>query len=185
MCAAEEPTHADRTAATESQGAGQPDWPVRVDRIERIERNDAGQLVVHIRGRDEPVVDAGIRRCFPWSLPDSYIAIRSKEGKEIALLLTLDVLDAPSRALVEEELRDRAFNPQILRVIDFKQEFGVTSITAETDRGRVTFQIRSRDDVRALSPTRALFRDVDGNTYEVADLNALDATSRKRLSAYF
>ena len=61
----------------------------------------------------------------------------------------------------------------------------MTSITAETDRGRVIFQVRTRDDVRVLSATRLLFRDADGNTYEVADSSALDAASRKFLQDYF
>ena len=61
----------------------------------------------------------------------------------------------------------------------------MTEITAETDRGKVTFQIRSRDDVRMLSGTRALFKDVDGNTYEIPDLTALDRTSQHYLSQYF
>jgi hypothetical protein len=49
----------------------------------------------------------------------------------------------------------------------------------------VTFQVRSRDDVRVLSSTRALFRDADGNTYELADLNALDAAGQKWMQNYF
>ena len=154
-------------------------------RIERVERDTAGRLVVHVEGRDEPLVDARVARCFPWSIPDSYVSIRDKDGKEIALLKSLEELNGDSRKIVEQELRDKVFNPMIRRVIEFKTEFGVTSITAETDRGEVTFQIRTRDDVRVLSPTRALFRDVDGNTYELADLYALDPASRKHLYHYF
>ena len=77
------------------------------------------------------------------------------------------------------------FNPKITRIVDFHHEFGVTSITALTDRGKVTFQIKSRDDVRVLSPTRAFFRDVDGNTYELPDRSKLDSTSKRYLQRYF
>jgi hypothetical protein len=126
-----------------------------------------------------------VARCFPWSLPDQYISIRTAEGKEICLLNTLDELDEPSRACVQQELQDKIFNPRILRVETFRSEFGVVNMTAQTDRGVVTFQIRSRDDVRQLSPARALLRDVDGNTYEVHDLHALDAASQKHLLQYF
>jgi len=160
------------------------DGPPGGDSIERVVRNEIGQLVVHVKGRDEPVVDARVARCFPWSLPDSYISIRDKDGKEIVLVKELAELEPASREVIEQELRDKVFNPKIRRVVDYKSEFGVTSITAETDRGTVTFQLRSRDDVRTLSPTRALFRDADGNIYELADLNALDSASRKRLEEY-
>jgi hypothetical protein len=153
--------------------------------VRAITRNALGQLVADVAGRDEPVVDVRAARCFPWMLPDSYIAIRDKEGKELALLKTLDELDAASRQVVQQELREKCFSPRILKVLDYANEFGVVSITAHTDRGQVTFQIRSRDDIRVLSPTRALFRDADGNTYEVHDINAMDALSRKSLQEYF
>ncbi len=153
--------------------------------IERIERDEDGALVVHVAGRDEPVRSAQVARCFPWSFTDSYISVRDKDGKEVALLRTLNELDDDSREVVQQELDQRVFNPKITRVVSLKREFGVTSITAETDRGLVSFQMRSRDDIRVLSPTRALFRDVDGNTYELADLSAMDPASRKYMQPYF
>ncbi len=155
------------------------------DSVESVRRNEAGQLVVRISGRDEPVIDAKVARCFPWSVPESYISIRDADGKELAMLETLDELEAPSRELLEAELRDKVFNPKILDILEHKHEFGVTSITAITDRGEVIFQVRSRDDVRILSPTRALFRDADGNIYELPDLEALSPAARKHLRGYF
>jgi len=154
-------------------------------RIERIERSEQGELVVWLAGEDEPICEARIARCFPWSLPDAYISVRDKDGREVALLKSLDDLDEPTRRIVEEELRDKIFNPVIKRICEYQDEFDVTKITAETDRGKVTFQIRSRDDVRMLSGTRALFKDVDGNTYEIPDVTALDATSQRYLNQYF
>ncbi|MCE5326737.1 MAG: DUF1854 domain-containing protein [Planctomycetaceae bacterium] len=153
--------------------------------IESIARNELGQVVVRVSGRAEAVVDARVSRCFPWSLPDQYISIRDKDGNEVVLLKSLDGLADDGREMVMEELRDKAFNPQIQKVLSHKTEFGVTSITAMTDRGEVIFHIRSRDDVRVLSSTQALFRDADGNTYELADLNSLDKASRRHLGQYF
>ena len=86
-------------------------------RIRRVERNEAGQLVLHLDGRDEPVVDARVARCFPWSFPDSHISIRTPDGKEIALLSSIDELPADSRQVVERELRDKVFSPRIRRVL--------------------------------------------------------------------
>lgn len=153
--------------------------------VESVRRNPAGQLVVRLRGRADEVADAKVARCFPWSLTDRYVSIRDKDGKELALLATLEELDEPSRRVAEQELADKIFNPRIQKVTAYKHEFGVISITAQTDRGEVTFQIRSRDDIRVLSPTRALLRDADGNTYEIADITALDPVSRKHLQDYF
>jgi len=154
-------------------------------RIRRIERNADGQLVVHLAGRDEPLVDARLARYFPWSMPEAYISVLDADGREVAMLKTLDGLDDATRTLVEAELKDKVFNPKITRVLKYKREFGISMITAETDRGEVIFQFNGRHDVRLLSPTRALIQDVDGNTYEVQDFTQLDPASRKHLHPFF
>ena len=151
----------------------------------RIERDGRGELAAYLRGRKEPEKNVKIARCFPWSVQEGYISIRNKDGKEIVLLKGLDGLEPETREIIERELRDKVFVPKIQRVTKHTAEFDVIYITAETDRGEVTFQIRSRDDVRQLSATRAIFRDVDGNAYEVADVTALDHISRKHLDQYF
>jgi hypothetical protein len=173
---------ADRPA--EAPGGPQPEAPGEAH-VERVERDRAGRVIVHLAGREEPVVDAVVARCFPWSLPESYISVRDAKGAEVALLRTLDELDGDSREVVEAELRDKIFNPKIHRITDLRDEFGVVTVTAETDRGEVSFQIRSRDDVRVLSAGRALLRDVDGNTYELPAIDALDKASRKHFQQYF
>ncbi|MFP3937094.1 MAG: DUF1854 domain-containing protein [Phycisphaerae bacterium] len=153
--------------------------------VQRVELDDAGRVVVHLEGSDQPVVDASVARCFPWSLPEAYISVRDSKGREIAMLRSLDELDADSRSVVEAELRDKIFNPKIVKIKDLRDEFGVLTIKAETDRGDVSFQVRRRDDVRVLSGGRALLKDVDGNTYELPDVNGLDKTSRKHFLQYF
>lgn len=176
-------------AETPAPGPAKPDAKPEPPRtgadVESVRRDAARQLVVTLKGRPEPAVNARAARCFPWSRPEEYVSLLDSAGHELALVKSLDELDPESRAIVLEELRDKIFNPRIRRVLGDRDEFGVVSITAETDRGTVTFQIRSRDDVRILSPTRALFRDADGNTYELADLRALDAAGRRALGAFF
>ena len=153
--------------------------------IDRIELDEAGRLVVHVAGRDEPIVDAKVSRCFPWTSPDRHVAVVDADGEEVVLLETLDELSEADRRVVDRHLTTNVFNPVIRRVVSQKHEFGITSITAETDRGEVTFEIRSRDDVQKLSATRALFRDADGNHYELPDINELDPASRRRVEHYF
>lgn len=162
----------------ESSAAEQDDTQVRV---ERIVCDEAGELSVYLAGVDEPIVGASVARCFPWSLPEGFICIRHADGREIVLLDSLNDLDQASQEVVAGELRHKVFRPRITRVTSCRTEFGVTSISAETDRGEVTFQLGSRDDVQMLSPTRILFRDVDGNAYELADTKAVDAETRRRL----
>jgi hypothetical protein len=152
---------------------------------EKVQRDPAGKIVAYLPGASEPVTDVEVARCFPWSVPDQYISLRDEEGAEIAMIKEMDQLDEASQRVIQEELDKKVFNPKILEILDYAYQFGVASVTARTDRGEVKFQIRSRDDVRLLSPTRALFRDADGNIYELEDVNALDPASRKYLAHYF
>ncbi len=153
--------------------------------LKRLERNARGELRAHLAGGDGAVEKVKIARCFPWTLRDEYVSVRDGEGKEVVLLKTLDELDAATRKLIEQELAENVFVPQIRRIVKYEDEFGVISIAAETDRGEVKFQMRNRQDVRALTPTRAIFRDVDGNLYEVPDFNALDRGSQKYIEQFF
>lgn len=164
-----------------SEASGSP----MAARVTRLERNASGQLVVHLAGGETPVTDVKLTRYFPWSMPDAYVSVRTDQGREVAVLTDLDDLDPDSRETLESELRDKVFNPKLLRILEYRHEFGISYVKAETDRGEVTFQFRGRHDIRLLSPTRALIRDVDSNTYELPDFNRLDPTSRRYLQRYF
>lgn len=152
---------------------GQDRW------LRELSRNAKGELVAHFDGADEPAVDVRIARCFPWSLPESLISVRDKDGKELVLLETLEHLPQSTRELIEGELRDKLFAPRINRILSHEDRFGIVTIEADTDRGEVKFQLRHRDDVRVLSATRCVFQDVDGNIYEVRDLRKLDPASQR------
>lgn len=149
----------------------------------RVRRNGRGDLEAELEGKITSEVR--VARCFPWSMQGQLISLRDKDGKEIALLERLDGLDEASRAEIERELRDRVFVPKITRITSHKAEFDIISISALTDRGEAQFQIRSRDDVSILSNRRALFRDVDGNMYEIEDVRTLDKASQRHLERYF
>lgn len=151
----------------------------------RLERNTRGEVLAYVDGGDKPLEDVRVARCFPWSLQQEFISIRDKDGKEIALLEGLAGLDEQTRSLIDQELREKFFVPKIRRILRHSAEFGVTTITAQTDRGKVDFQFRDRDDVRMLSNRRLIFRDVDGNVYEIEDFGELDRASQKHVEHYF
>jgi hypothetical protein len=161
------------------------DWQTDKPALVSLERDARGRLVARLSDRDEPLVDVRVARCFPWSRRNEYISVRDADGKEVLLLSDLDEAPPEARAMIEQELGERVFVPRIQRIVRFTDEFDVVSITAETDRGEVTFQFKDKHAVRTLSPTRAIFRDVDGNLYEVPDLTALDRASQRHISRYF
>ena len=69
--------------------------------VQSVAVNELGQIVLRLAGREEPFVDVRVARCFPWSLPETYISICDKEGKELALLVNAGA--APTQLLIEEE----------------------------------------------------------------------------------
>jgi len=61
----------------------------------------------------------------------------------------------------------------------------VVEWTVTTDLGEHAFSTRDlRDNVVAPAPGRYLMRDVDGNRYEIPDLESLDPASRTALMRY-
>lgn len=117
-----------------------------------------------------------IARAFPFANPDKYIGIRDSADKDIGTLVTLDGIDAESRRIISEELERRYFMPIWKRSVRIVDQYGIIEWEMETDRGKRTYLLRNiKDSVQHLSATRVLVTDPDGNRFEIADTNALDA----------
>ena len=85
-------------------------------------------------------------------------------------------------ALIQEELRRRYLNGVVIKVLQATTEFGATYWTVETDRGRKEFVTQSlQENAQWLGPTHLLLVDVDGNRFEIPDIEALDEDSRRRV----
>ncbi len=126
--------------------------------------------------------EVNLVRLFPLSEPDKWISLVDQEGKEIGILQNLVGLSPESREHVEEVLRRRYLVPRIHRILACRDRFDLVEWTVETDRGRVTFQTRNlREQVREPLPNRLTLTDVEGNRYDVLDVNALDPQSRRML----
>jgi hypothetical protein len=120
-------------------------------------------------------------RAFPLSKPNEYIVLRDGGGREIGVLRDLNELSQIMRDLVEAELRRRYFMPEITAILSVTERFGSTEWQVETDRGPRTLSMRQINEaITEISASRYLLTDVEGNRYEVRDLDALDTLSRAR-----
>ncbi len=129
-------------------------------------------------GEEEKVVYRIIRN-FPLTAPDKYISLLDEDGKELGIIRQLKELDPPSRKVLEEELEKAYFVPAIKRVLAVRELYGgVTDIAVETDKGYREFELRSKDSIRFVGPSRIMITDVDGNKYEIRNMAALDARSK-------
>jgi hypothetical protein len=120
----------------------------------------------------------------PLSHPGKYLALIDSKGEEIATIEDPESLPPDSLAAVSEELHRRYLTAQVITIRHAKQEFGATYWNVITDRGpRDMVTQNLQENAVWLSETHLLLIDVDGNRFEIADLNELDAVSRKFLDS--
>jgi hypothetical protein len=140
-------------------------------------------LCLVVKGGDDGVSpasysDVSVHRMFPLSRPESLIALCDKFGNEIGVVMDPSHLDEESREALYQELDMAYFIPKITQIHEIKEEYGVVRWRVDTDRGPRQFEVRSRHDIRSMGQGRFIVRDMDGNRYDVPDMNTLDAASR-------
>ncbi len=141
-----------------------------------------GKLTLRRPGRDD-AADVRVRRCFPWSMPNRHVSVRSSDGKELLLIDDAGLLSEQQRRLIEHNLDATVLIPKITRVNSVDVRFGYQQWTVQTDRGPAQFRVQEREDIRFLNDGRFSLKDADGSVYELAPLETLDERSRKAVEA--
>ncbi len=130
----------------------------------------------------EIFTDMELRRMFPVSGKNKYIAVIDGEGNECAMIRDVDSLDAMSKAAVLSCLEEYYMMPRILKFTDMSEKFKIWMWTAETDKGIVRFEIKNHlTAVKPLYDRRVLIKDANDNRYEIPDYAKLDKKSQKML----
>ena len=142
----------------------------------KIARNSFEELIVELPDGTsytnvEPI------RSFPLTDSNKYISLLDDEGKEIGIIRDIKHLPRESAKVLRSELQKRYFMPKITKIHQLEGEFGVTQWVVETNRGPVTFGMRTRYDVVSLENGRVFIKDVDGNRYEIENYHRLDPES--------
>ena len=126
-----------------------------------------------------------VRQAFPLSQPDHMLVLYDQEGHEIGLLNDVNELDEDSAAKVRELMDRSYFIPNITEVLEIEPEFDLQIWDVKTENGRRSFQVRNpRQNIIRMGPHRLVIKDVDGNRYQIKDLNALDDRDRELLLPY-
>lgn len=148
----------------------------------QLSRDTTGQLTyIDARGNSHAGVEAV--RAFPITDPDRWISLLDSRGKELVTIEDLSSLAPEISVLLQQELNEREFLPQIQQVIRVRSNKEPHQWQVLTDRGPVQFLMRD-DDIRRLGPNRAILVDMHGVRYYIADSTALDKHSRRILSRY-
>ncbi|MEN6345606.1 MAG: DUF1854 domain-containing protein [Armatimonadia bacterium] len=139
----------------------------------RISRGPKGEARLEIvDDRSYPHFYAA--RLFPITHRFGYLTLSDSGGDEIGVLRNLRELPKPMRRLLLEELRKRYFVPQITYVYSLHDDYGVLYWDVNTTRGRRKFVVNDvRDHIREFPGGKMQVTDVDGNEFEIADLDRL------------
>lgn len=115
----------------------------------------------------------------PLNHPNQYLALLNGKSEEIVMLLDPTDLPASSWDVVQRELNRRYLTAQVEKITDAGGEFGATYWHVVTDRGERDFVTQSlQENVQWLGVGHLLLTDVDGNRFEIRDVEALDARSK-------
>lgn len=147
-----------------------------------LKRNLRGLLILERDGQVfegvEPV------RAFPLSDPRHFVSIVDSSGREQLFIESLDGLDPQQHELLEAELAQREFVPEIRRVLNQPGESEPATWQVETDRGITTFEVESEDSVHRRDSHRVSIVDSHGIRYEIPDVRRLDAHSKRVLDRF-
>ena len=115
----------------------------------------------------------------PLSQPDRYICLLDEKNEVICTVEDPIVLDAASQRMIKEEIEQRYMTAIIKRVDSLNSEFGVSYWEVQTDRGNREFVVRNvSENAQWITDRRLLLLDVDGNRFEISNLEVLDKKSR-------
>ncbi|HPE95246.1 MAG TPA: DUF1854 domain-containing protein, partial [Bacillota bacterium] len=107
------------------------------------------------------------------------------DGNEYGIIRSLSELDEKAVAIVSEALSRKYYSPEITKILNVKERFGYSYWDVETDHGSLSFTLQDtfRSIVR-ISDRRIFITDIDGNRFNISDIEALDRKSYRHIELY-
>ena len=130
-----------------------------------------------------------LSRAFPFDMPYEHISVLDRDKKEIGFIRSLNDFDEPARTLLKNELETKYYTPIIKRIIAVKERYGFSYWKCECEFGEKSFTLRDtfRSIIKAYTTNgreRIYIVDIDGNRYEIPDVQKLDRMSYKKIELY-
>lgn len=148
-----------------------------------LHRDAFGRLVLRPAdgGEAHPVVPV---RAFPLTAPDEGLSLVGPDGHEAAWIERLDQLPDSPRQLIEAELREREFRPELRRLLAVSSFSTPSTWTVDTDRGPGSLVLKGEEDIRRLPDGSLLITDSHGLCFRIPQPRRLDRTSRRLLDRF-
>lgn len=126
-----------------------------------------------------------LHRAFPFDLPYSYISVLDIESSEIGLIYDIDEMGENNAKLLRAELDRKYYSPVINQILSVKQKFGYSYWKVLTDEGEMDITLRDAfQSLLKVGGTRVFVNDIDGNRYEIPDIEKLDRKSYHRIELF-
>jgi hypothetical protein len=148
-----------------------------------LTRNAAGRIV--LTGA-EGEIHAGIVpvRAFPISAPEEGVSLLGEDGHELRWIDRLNDLPEATRLLIEAELAQREFMPEITRIKQVSSFATPSKWQVSTNRGDTELLLKAEDHIRRLSHNTLLITDGYGVSFLIRDVDVMDHHSRKLLDRF-
>ena len=142
-----------------------------------------GLLFVSVDGKEPRCVH--LCRQFPFDMLWEFISVLDDERTEIGIIRDLSLFEGESHDLLQSELSRRYYAPVIKRIHSVKERYGFSYWRVTTEEGNVSFTLHDtfRSIIRA-GEHRLIIIDVNGNRFEIPDVEALDRKSYKKIELY-
>jgi hypothetical protein len=149
----------------------------------QLARNAFGKLIFTAADGElhEGVVPV---RAFPIAAPEVGIAIVSTDGRELAWIERLAELPQELRTLLQEELANREFLPEIQQIKHVSAFASPSTWQVATNRGDATLVLKGEEDIRRIGESSLMIADTHGVQFLIRDLKKLDKPSRKLLDRF-
>ncbi len=121
-------------------------------------------------------------RAFPLSDRNRFFSVRDGGENEIGVIVNPTDLSAENQNLIDEDLQRRYFVPSVKRIVFAKERFGTVDWAVDTDRGLCHFTTQNlRENVQRPAVGRLILNDVDGNRYDIRNVDELSRESQELL----
>lgn len=126
-----------------------------------------------------------LHRAFPFDYPYAYVSVLDSDSKELGLIANIDDLGEDTAKILCDELDRKYYTPVIKQIISLKDKFGFSYWKVMTDEGELSFTLRDTfQSLLKVGGNRIFVNDIDGNRYEIPNLEELDRKSFRKIELF-
>lgn len=126
-----------------------------------------------------------LHRAFPFDYPYAYISVLDQDSRELGLIADIDELSADAAEMLRQELDRKYYTPVIKQILSLKDKFGFSYWKVMTDEGELSFTLRDTfQSLMKVGGTRIFVNDIDGNRYEIPNIEELDRKSFRKIELF-